>query len=634
MTNLRYLICKDNRILLGILSVLLLVTMPAILMADESEPADLNMRYVRYHMDYTVNDDLTHVQRIEVAKKVLKEQAVKRIKKATISFSTSIQKAEVLEAYTLKQDGRRVDAPKTNFQVRINKGNKKNAPVFSDRTTLSVVFPEVEAGDTVVFSYQLTQTEPMFPGHFSATYWFSRAQAYDDVYIRMDVPESLKAHYQVRQMEEKIVTRDGRKILEWRFKNSDPKKNKRQDYSVWDSEAEPGFAYSTFKSYQQIAETYGLRATPKAEVAERVFTLAAEIVGDETDSREQARLLYEWVATNISYAGNCIGVGAVVPHDIYFVLDNRMGDCKDHATLLQALLSAKEIRSTQALVNSGSVYKLQKVPMVSSINHVINYLPDYDLFVDSTSTDTPFGLLPFSVSDKPVLLVDGYQEHMKTPAAPPGAYQQKMISVVNIVSDGSAKGEIELNLEGMSAANTKAGFRHTTANQEKEWIESVFRSGGHLGSGSLEKDDPEPLYGPYGMKVKFEQKSFIHRPGAGAFRISPLLPSDAPIMNYVASMVEPAEEYDVACAGGKSMEEYSYVLPNDMELLAKPEDMAVEGAYIKYTATYKMEGNTLKVVRVLDDKTPGNVCSPELMAAQRELGLQIVKNLNSQAVYK
>lgn len=616
------------------LSVLLLVTVPAITIADDSEPADLNIRYVRYHMDYTVNDDLTHVQRVEVAKKVLKERAIKRIKKTTISYSTSIQKAEVLEAYTLKQDGQRIDAPKTNFQVRINKGNKKNAPVFSDRTTLTVVFPEVEVGDTVVFTYQLTQTEPMFPGHFSATSWFSRDKAYDDVYIRLDVPESLKALYQSRQMAEKVISKDGRKILEWRFKNSDPKKNKRRDYSVWDSEAEPGFAFSTFKSYQQIAETYGLRATPKAEVTERVSTLAAEIVGDETDAREQTRLLYEWVATNISYAGNCIGVGAVVPHDIFFVLDNRMGDCKDHATLLQALLSAKGIRSTQALVNSGRVYKLQKVPMVSSVNHVINYLPDYDLFVDSTSTDTPFGLLPFSVSDKPVLLVDGYQENMKTPAAPPSAYRQEMESVVNIVSDGSATGEIELKLEGMSAANTKAGFRHSTANQEKEWIESVFRSEGHLGSGSLEKDDPGPLFGPYGMKVKFEKQSFIHRPGAGAFRITPLLPSDAPIINYIASMIEPAEEHETTCSGGKSVEKYSYVFPRDMELLAKPADITVEGVHIKYTATYKMEGNTLKVVRVLDDKTPGNVCSPELLAAQRKLGLQIIKNLNSQAVYK
>jgi CRISPR/Cas system endoribonuclease Cas6 (RAMP superfamily) len=43
-----------------------------------------------------------------------------------------------------------------------------------------------------------------------------------------------------------------------------------------------------------------------------------------------------------------------------------------------------------------------------------------------------------------------------------------------------------------------------------------------------------------------------------------------------------------------SVEEYSYVLPDDMELLAKPENMTIEGAYIRYTATYTVEGNTLK----------------------------------------
>lgn len=635
MSVLKLMVDKNYWKVPGILSMLLFVVIPIMSVADDSEPADLDKRYVRYYLDYMVNDDLTHVQRIEVAKKVLKESAVKSMKKTSISFSTSIQEAEVLEAYTLKPDGRRIDAPKTNFQVRTNKGAKENAPVFSDRTTLTAVFPEVELGDTIVFVYQIVQTEPMFPGHFSASAMFSSYSAWDDVYVRLDVPEQLEAQYQARQMKEKIITKDGRKILEWRYKNSDPKKSTREDYSVWDSEAEPGFAFSTFKSYQQIADTYGDRALPKAVVSDRISKLAAEIVGDETDSREQARLLYEWVSTNISYAGNCIGVGAVVPHDISFILDNRMGDCKDHATLLQALLSAKGIRSTQALVNSGSVYKLQKVPMVSSVNHVITYLPDYDQFVDSTSTNIPFGLLSFSISDKPVLLVEGFQENMKTPATAPSANQQRMKTVVKIITDGSANGDIELGLIGMSAAKTRAGFRHASADQVGKWIEEVFSSEGHLGSGSIAQEgDPGVLSGPYGMKVKFEKKSFIHRPGAGAFQIEPLLPSDDPIKTYVLSMIEPVGKYDTSCSGGKSVEEYSYVLPDDMELLAKPEDMAIEGAHIRYTATYKVEDNILKVVRVLDDQTPGNICTPDLLEEQRKLGLKIIQNLNSQAVYK
>jgi len=230
-------------------------------------------------------------------------------------------------------------------------------------------------GDTVAFSYRLTETEPMFPGHFSVTETFPRTAAYDDVKVRIDAPTALWTQHLARQLTESVNSeKDGRKIIEWTYQNKLPLKSKRQNYSVYDAEKEPGFAYSTFKSYAEIVQAYGERASPKAAVTERVQKLADEVAQDKKTPREQGRALYDWVATNITYAGNCIGVGAVVPHDIDFILDNRMGDCKDHATLLQALLAAKGIVSTQALVNAGSSYRLPRIPVVSTVNHVINFI--------------------------------------------------------------------------------------------------------------------------------------------------------------------------------------------------------------------------------------------------------------------
>lgn len=613
---------------------LVVLVLPTLGMADDSTPAELDTRYERFHITYTVNDDRTHVARHDWAMKVLKERAVEYAKRTSISYSTSIEKAEVLAAYTQKADGRRIEAPKTNYQVKTNTGKDEQAPVFSDRTTLSVVFPEVEVGDTLVFTYQITQTEPMFPGHFTTAGIFPRSYAYDDVHIRLDVPASYKAHHHVRQMAENITRKNGRQIFEWRYQNKTPMKNERRNYSVWDEEAEPGYAYSTFDSYEAIVKAYGDRATPKAAVTAPLRKLADDIVGDITVPREQARLLYEWVATNISYAGNCIGVGAVVPHDISFILDNRMGDCKDHATLLQALLAAKGIRSTQALVNSGSRYTLPDVPQVTAVNHVINYLPDFDLFVDATDDTMPFGMLSFVIADKPVLLVEGYQPNMKTPVTPVGSNQQTMKTMMHIQPDGTAKGEIEVTLKGRYAVTTRAQLRHVTREQEEEMIKNVFRSEGHFGKGAFEKEDPKALRDTYSYKVKFEKKGFIQRPGAGAFHVAPLFPSNAPVYHFIISALSPIEKVDVACSNGLSVEEYTYIFPKDMRVLAKPEDMSVEGEYLSYEATYTVEDNTLKVKRIINDRAPGNICAPELIQSQREVGLKAVQNLKSQVVYQ
>jgi transglutaminase-like putative cysteine protease len=603
-------------------------------LAGDNEPADIATRFQHYHISYYLNDDRSDVMTVDYAETVLKERALDRMKRASITYSTAIEKAEVLTAYTRKADGRRIDAPKSNYQVEVNGGKDKSAPVFSDLTTLTVVFPEVAVGDTVVFVYKITQTEPMFPGHFSVAATFPRLYAYDDVKIDFNLPSSLWVQYEGRQMGEKKTEKDGRKLIEWTFENKQPLRSKRRDYSVYDADREPGYALSTFRSYAEIAEAYGARARAKAAVSERVRKLADEITRDQHAPREQARALYDWVATNISYAGNCIGVGAVVPHDISFILDNRMGDCKDHATLLQALLAARGIASTQALVNAGSTYRLPRIPVASTVNHVINYIPSLELYADSTAETMPFGMLPFFVADKPVLLVDGYGDGARTPALSPGTNEQRMKTVVKINDDGSIAGSVEISQKGMYAVETRAGFRHLPKDREEDLVKNVFQSRGYIGSGTLQKDDPTALRDAYRYGVKFEMKDFIHRPGAGALTIAPVFSSNAPISRYVRAAVDPVESVDVSCSNGLSIEEYTYRFPKDMKILALPDNMSIKNDFLSYHASYVLKGNTLQVQRVFDDRTRGNVCSPALNEAYKQFAARVMPNVKAQVVYK
>lgn len=602
--------------------------------AGEADAPELQTRFGRYHATFSLNADSTHVETHDWTTTILQERAVEGSKRTSISYSTSIQKAEVLHAYTLKADGRRIDVPKTNYQVEVNSGKDKNAPVFSDYTTLTVVFPEVAVGDTVAFAYKLTQIEPMFPGHFSVMSTFSKFYAYDDVKITIDAPASLLTQYEARQMTEKRSEKDGRITLEWTYQNRQPPKSKRRDWSVYDIEQEPGYAFSTFKSYAQIAEVYGVRARPKAAVTERIQKLAEEITKDRKTPREQARALYDWVATNITYAGNCIGVGAVVPHDLPFILDNRMGDCKDHATLLQALLAAKGIESTQALVNAGSVFRLPKIPVVSNVNHVINYLPSLNLFVDSTSQITPFGLLPHSVIGKPVLLVDGFKEGVNTPVPPLGSNRQHMKSTVQIQPDGSVKGEIDVTLNGHFAVNTRTQARYMPKDQQEEFMKNIYSGMGSAGSGKISLDDAKDLLDNYHYRVQFEVKELLQVPGPSAMHISPMFPTEAPVQHFMIGAALPDETVETVCSSGHSVEEYTYQFPKSVKISSMPDNMKIANDFLSYQATYRLKGNTLTVKRVLDDRTPGHICTPAIATAYKKFMNQVGKNLKAQVIYK
>ena len=619
---------KLGKILLG-----LVIAFSSQHFANAADAPDLGSRYERHTTEYRLDSDGRSTMSRELAIKVLKAQSVEDLKEFGISYSASIQKLDIVHAYTRKADGRRIDVPSNNFQVVENKGKDKDGPVFSDRIRMTVVFPEVAVGDTLIIAYRLTDKEPMFPGMFSIENSFSREYPYDDVTVRVDMPSTLWAQYHAREMTEQITEKDGRKIVEWKYQNKDPIKSKRRNYSVYDQESDPGYSFSTFKTYQQIAEAYGKRALPKAAVTDKVQKLADEIVGDEKRVREQAKLIYEWVATNITYAGNCIGVGAVVPHDIDFVLDNRMGDCKDHATLLQALLAAKGIVSTQALINAGSSYNLPRIPVVSMVNHVINYVPAMDLYLDSTSATTPFGMLPYSDIGKPVLWVENFRPDTRTPVPPVGRNRQTMKTNIKIGEDGSMTGNVEVSLDGLFAVAVRDRMRNMPKDAEKDTVKNVFERQGYIGSGQFEKPDAKALLDTYSYKASFEVKEYFRLPGAGAFYIYPVFFSEAPIGRYAASAVEQPEDVNVACMSGGSVEEYRIEFPKGMKILSIPKNVSFRSEFLAYQAAYSLKGRVLTVRREMNDKTEGVICSPAMQEAEKAFGKKLQNDLRSQVVY-
>jgi transglutaminase-like putative cysteine protease len=603
--------------------------------AAQGEPIDLAYRVERYHATYVLNPDGSHSVTRERAVRILKQQAIEQSKQANITYSTSVERAEVLEAYTRKADGRRVEVPKANYQLDINKGREADSPAFSDRTSLSLIFPDVAVDDTLVLKVKVTDIEPMFPGHFSVTERFSRMGAYDDVKIRFEAPASLWTQHAATEMTESASeTRDGRQIVEWTWKNPRPARSKRRDYSAYDADKEPGYSYSTFRGYGEIAEAYGARARPKAQVTERVRTLAEEITRDIQAPREQARALYEWVATNVHFAGNCVGVGAVVPREQSFVLDNKMGDCKDHATLLQAMLAARGIVSTQALVNSGSSYRLPKVPVVSMVNHVIVYVPSLDLYLDSTSDSTPFGMLPMGDADKPVLLVDGYRDGVRTPPLLGEANRQLARTEVTIKPDGSIAGSVQVSVKGNFAVGGRNRLRNVSAQDRDEMLKQMYRRNNKRGFGKLESDDPKPLLDSFKYKVTFETEEFTQVPGPGAFTIQPLYLTEASLHSLGSMTEEEPEAEETACMGGTVIEEYVYRLPKGMKVLAVPKNVSAQSSLATYRSTYALKAGTLTVKRELVDRTGRNVCPVSMQREFAAFARKVAADLKAQVVYR
>lgn len=596
--------------------------------------ADRDYQVEREATHYVVNADGSYSETRETVTRILKKDALAYSKDASIGYSTSIEKVEVVSAYTLKADGRRIDAPPGNYQVSSSSGRDGDSPIYSDQSSLTVVFPELAVGDSTVFVYRLTATKPMFPGHFSLIQNYSPATYYGEVEVEIDAPAEMQANWRNWQMQlAPVQIEGGRRVVVWRWSNRTPVERESLRDTVFNPERYPGYAFSTFASYADIAKAYGGPANAKAATTPRIRKLADEIAGKEKSPRETARKLYEWVSAHITYAGNCIGVGAVVPRDLDVVLDNRMGDCKDHATLLQALLKARGIDSAQALVNAGGTYSLPDIPVASVVNHVINYIPSLDLYLDSTASDVPFGSLPEGAAGKPVLLVDGHRDDARTPAFQPGRDWQKMKTVLHIQPDGSVKGTQRIELNGRLAVSARSSFRSMGQEEADKLVRNFFHGRGLKASGKVEYDDPEPMLESFNLQAEFDVAEML--PKSGGFQLQPWFVSMAPVAGMIAGQVgdpdQPAGEG--SCGAFLSDEDYTFEFPPSMRILALPKNISVQEGNVAYSADFRLEGNQLHARRVLDDRTPGPVCSAEYNEGHGKTLRGLMPGLREQVVY-
>jgi transglutaminase-like putative cysteine protease len=623
----------------GLLALCLLILIAPATRAEpvkpgaKPEPFQGFTKYEWYRAHYDVNPDGTHVEEQSWAMKVLAEQGISDANQVAVTFSDRLEKVEFLYAYTLKKDGRRIDVPASNFQDQTNTGRGAAAPMFSDLRTKTVAFPDVGVGDSVVVSYKLTQREPTYPGNFSLLQSFSKFEVYDKVDISLSAPQSLSLQVFTRGVQGgEVAEKDGRRNWRWTYHNEQIAKSEPASVSAYDYG--PLIAATTFKDYGAIAAAYNARAASKSKVTEQTRKLADELTKGLSTPREQAKTLYEWVSANVDYAGNNVGVGAVVPHEADLIMTNRMGDCKDHVTLLQSLLAAKGITSTPALINARSAYTLPKAPCPELFNHVITYIPSLNLYVDSTAKYTPFGMLPPEESGKPVIYTAAYDGIRHTPLFDYNHEGQDFNTVLNIHPDGSATGVTSIQAEGYTAVIARFAINYLQPNTEEDLIQRALARSGYTGTGTFVRGTNKDFADIYSYSIRYKFDDAMNLPGPGAIPIRVPFPDWGSVATALQGFADANRTVDFACSGRTSKEEFTIHFPPGVKIMAMPRDVHLSGADSTYTAAYKQDGTTITVARELADRTPGPVCTPKDATQFKPFADAVRRDLRAQILYE
>lgn len=302
----------------------------------------------------------------------------------------------------------------------------------------------------------------------------------------------------------------------------------------------PGPSNQNFSSWSQIGRWYEQLTIGRRDVTPSIRDKTREIVAGVGDPVEKIRRLTSYVQHSIRYVAIEIGIGGYQPHAAQDVLASGYGDCKDKATLLNAMLREAGIDSYYVLINADRDYLAPDFPSPLGFNHVIlairlpgdtngqgmfAILPQEKsgplLLFDPTDSSTPIGYLPPSLqSNYGLLVTDGVGELVKLPLAAPSINRVLRVATLTLDKLGNLTGSVEEMRMGPSAASLRDRLLNLPNKQRQKVFQNMVADlvdGAVLNSAGV--SDLKEFEGSLSLKYEFAVHAYAqHAGGLFVFR--------------------------------------------------------------------------------------------------------------------
>jgi hypothetical protein len=300
--------------------------------------------------------------------------------------------------------------------------------------------------------------------------------------------------------------------------------------------------------------------------------------------------------------------------------------------LYGALLDAVGIRNEPALISSGTIYTLPSVPGYGVINHVITWLPDLQLYADSTASNVEFGFLPSSDMNRPTVLV-GQGVLARTPAT--ALVTRSTDLSIKVQPDGSASFTYRLEASGASVEQTRALLRRQTHAQREESIQSELRSANLRGTATLATSDLTVADGPLTITMKGTLENLVV-PGAAAAipALTSLAGGFAADARYWLGERERTQPF--VCHNLVLHERARVELPANFRVLDMPEAQRTRNRFVDFESQYTFDphGNAVTMTREGATHFDSDVCTPDDFAQMRPAIEAIGRDVRAEVIVK
>lgn len=574
---------------------------------EQSQSAEA-VRLVAASEDVVVAADGSFTDTAHTEMRAVNEAGAMQASRISIYYDSETQTVDILEAHTLKKDGTKIPVDVRSIYEQMPSDNMLAVTSFRIKVLL---FPQFSAGDTAVYTVRTNSPKAMLAGSFQFGKVFPRAASFSNVRMSVTAPKAMAMKIETHDVAFSKQAKDDTITYTWKYNAEAVKQTVQPLISSFDRE--PRFVISSFKSYGELGAAYARESDPKTAVTPKIQQRADAITEKAANRREQARLIYEWVATQIRYVAIELGRGSLIPHDADTVLSRGYGDCKDHDVLLQALLKAKGIAAESILLNAESAYTLTEAPGFSQLNHVITYLPEFNVYLDSSTPVLPFGVLTVAEYGKPAVRATLKSAGTITmPQLKSGMASIHTTTTQKISADGVMTGTTTTIGTGTYGATLRMiGYAVQAVGREKAGEMQLARRGFRDSTGKLTEAPLSPLTDSYTIQGDFTIKGW----GDMLKGDASIIPGGLRVLSVTGDdMVGPLYAEDnlsaepTTCVSSTADEDVSLELPQGYTLRYVPEDEKFVTPNLSFTAHWTLSGPIVKVHRTFTSTVSEPVC--------------------------
>ena len=501
--------------------------------------------------------------------------------------------------------------------------------VVPDRRGGYVVFKDLKPGDIIQLEGVVEEgTDNIFDNEYYDFTWLSFGASIHRARVEMLVPKGKYLGYRHHNLEDNLKKTSANGFDSYLWDYSDLKREPFEDAMLDDSDGDRTIFVSTMQDWSPVVDWYLRKTYRRNEAPYDVREALDSIATAGMTDAQKVEAVYNYITRKINYSYVPFFQSAYTPQFPGITLSGSIGDCKDVATLMIAMLTELGVKSYYTLVKTNYFNHQKFLPSPLFDHAIVAASVDGQMrYMDLTTNFYPHYALPEGNCGAWALLIkEGETEIFRLPFDE--IDPAKNLIEIDVEAELDTSRAIELNVKalhrGIAGGNIREGLVQLTKDEMRNYIQEL------LGKGTFQDlrlidytfDKQFEISLPLESRYEFSGSRFSDRvSNLFIFRIPYML---AIRSSQALQSSDRRSRLDVAtlCDITPSRQSVSVRFPEGYQLTEVPDDIYVESPFGVYQVTFTPIDNGLRVEKYQEFRK--SWINPEEFEDFREFYLRIL----------